>query len=902
MLRKLLLPFLAILLLIACIFFYMNLRQSRPSSVNALIAIPTDAVFILETKQTHTLFRRVEESNILWEDLKVTQTFRELRKNLLFLDSLLQGNTKLLKLGLDDHPLYISAHPTENTCAFLFSYALPDLSLKNSFEEILASNFHVKPLRNEVLSLSTNDRNEICYYAYTNGILLFSPSENLIRKAILQSKMNTSVLNDKGFADVYNTSKSSRFDLRLFVNFSKITLWSGAFMNTHYADLLQNDFPLGGWAAMDANMKPKSVLLNGFVSYRADSSYLNLFKGQEAQHMDALGAMPSNTASFIYEGFSDFHAYFTKFSALRKKCIQNQLDSINRRYGTDFSKVCSSWIENEVASLITEPGPGAMDLSSCTFILLRSDNIEHTTAELSVLCGLVCKTDSLKPDTLMVGKHVIRHLKIKGILPMLLGESFAVTENYYTVLDNYLLFGNSPDALKNYLHFTDNDHFLNKDGHYDEFSSNLSSKCNLFVYSNIARSTSIYQSFASEETAKDISTYSDLFIKFEALGVQFSSQGNLFYNTAYLEENPIYKKETSTLWETRLDTTFHRAPQLLLNHQTHNLDVCVQDDGNKLYLVSSTGKILWSRSLTEKIQGKIVQVDAFSNKKFQMLFNTRNSIYLIDLNGKNVEGFPVQLPSPACNGLTVVDYENKSDYRILIACADKHILNYTIHGKKTEGWKSPVTSDTVVASIIHAVAGRKDYIIVADLGGQPYVYNRHGEAQIELHEKLPKPLSGFSVDPGRDLAHYRIISTDSLGNICRISLDGKSEHISFKLFNHKPWFLFSDLNADHIPEFIFQDANEMTVFTEDKSVLFSYHFDDTILQPPFYLQDPSGHGRVGIVNESKEEIYLLNESGTFPEGFPLRGTVPFSIGDLNRDNTLQLITGEGKNIYAYSIP
>jgi hypothetical protein len=902
MFRKLLIPFLALLLVLACFYFYVNLRQSKPVAVNALSAIPFDAAFILETKQLHDLFKRIEESNIIWEDLKVSSSFSTLRQNLYFLDSIFTSNPTLKQLGLSDHSLYISAHPSGNECNYLYCYALPDIRLTEKVEEYLSSAFQIRHLSDGVLSISTRDRKEVCYYSSYKGILLISSSEKLVRRAVEQSRSEKSVLNDKGFMAMLSTSKSSRFDLRLFYHFSKMNQWVLPFLDEKSASLLSASSPVGGWGSMDAVIKPKSILLNGLTAAVPDSTLLDLFHGQDPQRPEAIAVMPSSTASFFYEGFSNFNTYYLNYSARQSASTIARLDSLNKRYDTNFASVFSSWTENEVASLITEPGPGAMDLSGCTFVVLRSDKIEHTSRELESLCALVSKTDSLKNDSTREGTHPIRHLKVRGILPLLYGKPFSVQENYYTVLDNYLVFGNSPEALKNYLHFIDSDHTLVKDGHFNEFSANLSSKCNVYLYTNIARSRSIYQSFASQETTSDIRQYTDLLIRFEALGVQFSSQRDLFYTTAYLEENPIYKKETATLWETRLDTTFHMKPHLLLNHLTKTLDIFVQDDANKLYLISSTGRILWSRSLPEKIHGNVVQVDAFNNKKLQVLFNTRSAIYLIDRNGKDVDGFPVALPSPACNALTVVDYENKSDYRILIACADKHILNYTIRGKITEGWKSVETKDTVTATILHCVVAKKDYLITADIKGAITVLDRHGEARFALQQLLPRPLTAFSLDAGKDLAHTRLLAADSLGNIIRIALDGRTEHLTFKSFSTKPSFLFEDLNADHIPEFIFMDANELSVFTEDKSLLFSYVFSDTITQPPFCLTDPAGHRRIGVISESKDELYLLNESGALPEGFPLRGTTPFCMGDLNRDNTLQLISGEGKNIYAYTIP
>jgi hypothetical protein len=902
MLRKFLIPLLALFLIGVCVFFYKTLSHSKPNSANALTAIPADAVFILETHQIQELFRRVDPANIMWEDLRVTSTFGKLRSNMHFLDSIVSLNEQVRNLLQQNYPFYVSAHPTDNGCNYLYSFALPDPGFKDKLQEFIASKFRVELIKDEIRAVSTSDRSEVCYYTISNGILLFSPSEALIRKAIDQSKTSRSVLNDKSFYSVFTTSKSSRYDIRVFIHLSRIGAWLNPFLDNRSVSNLNINDSFGGWTAMDASIKPKSLLMNGFTSTLPDTSYLDLFRGQEPQSLEALSVMPSNTASFLYLGFSDFQAYYNRFSKHQSPQILSKLDSINKRYSIDISSTFSSWTENEAATILTEPGPGAMDVEGCTFVLLRSNNIEHTTSLLRELCTTVCKRDSLKNDSLQYGKHVIRQLHINGLLPLLFGSHFSVEKNFYVILNNYLLFANTKDALINYLHSTDLDHTLLKDSHYNEFSSNLGTKCNIFLYSNLARSRSIYERFVSEEYASYIRKYSDLLIRFEAAGVQFSAQGNLFYNTAYLEENPIYKKETATLWETRLDTTFDFKPVLLLNHLNNTLDVFVQDEANKLYLISNTGKILWTKQLSEKIISTVRQVDAFKNKKLQILFNTLSHIYLIDRNGADVGDFPVKLTSPATNGLSLLDYKHNADYRLLIACADKHIHNYSIHGKPVDGWKLPETTDTVIAPIHYCNSGGKDYLITADRSGQIYVFDRRGETSIRTSVRLPHPLNSFNIDAGKDLSHLRLLAADSLGNITRINLEGKSEHLSFETFGIRPLFLYQDINADNVSEFIFLSGNELSVFTENKSLLFSYTFSDTISDPPFYLTDSEGNGRIGVVSKQSDEFFLFNRNGILPEGFPLRGTKPGVTGDLNHDNTLQLITGEGKNIYAYTIP
>ena len=60
-------------------------------------------------------------------------------------------------------------------------------------------------------------------------------------------------------------------------------------------------------------------------------------------------------------------------------------------------------------------------------------------------------------------------------------------------------------------------------------------------------------------------------------------------------------------------------------------------------MTSSKGNILWKRQLGGIILDNINQIDFYKNKKIQYVFNTEDSLYIIDRLGQNVEDFPPSL-------------------------------------------------------------------------------------------------------------------------------------------------------------------------------------------------------------------------------------------------------------------
>ena len=68
------------------------------------------------------------------------------------------------------------------------------------------------------------------------------------------------------------------------------------------------------------------------------------------------------------------------------------------------------------------------------------------------------------------------------------------------------------------------------------------------------------------------------------------------------------------------------------------------DTLNTFYLIGANGKIKWSKSLSSPIIGKIKQIDAYKNNKYQMVFNTQQEVHILDILGNEIDDFPIKLP------------------------------------------------------------------------------------------------------------------------------------------------------------------------------------------------------------------------------------------------------------------
>ena len=201
--------------------------------------------------------------------------------------------------------------------------------------------------------------------------------------------------------------------------------------------------------------------------------------------------------------------------------------------------------------------------------------------------------------------------------------------------------------------------------------------------------------------------------------------GNLTSLTMQKEDIEV----SSYLWSTSLTGNITKGPWLLKNHRSGAKNIVVQDETNQLYWLNENGEILWQKPLKNNIVGDVTQIDLFKNNKFQLLFSTSNQLHCIDLLGRDVDGYPIDLQGENTLGLTVVDYDKNRNYRFLVPVGH-NLYNYTSDGKLVKGWKTDATSATLTQVPFLFQKEGKDYVITST-EKQALILNRRGEVRIK---------------------------------------------------------------------------------------------------------------------------------------------------------------------------
>jgi hypothetical protein len=198
-------------------------------------------------------------------------------------------------------------------------------------------------------------------------------------------------------------------------------------------------------------------------------------------------------------------------------------------------------------------------------------------------------------------------------------------------------------------------------------------------------------------------------------------------STAKVEVEPVVLPDTTTATPAPAPAP---APVVesgktksVTNHLTGKTDQ-IKYSGSKIEWISG-GKTTWSVTLSAEIRG-VEQIDAFKNGKKQLLILTNSRLEMLDINGKNVVGYPVVLSSKPCTNLCVADYSNARDYRIFFGCSNGTVYNYMSNGKPTAGWNVASMKGDLPSSIQYKKVNGQDEIQVKRASGKTTVLKRNG--------------------------------------------------------------------------------------------------------------------------------------------------------------------------------
>lgn len=877
---------LAVLVVLLAGGIYAWYRIQKPTVVSEpLSAIPTDAVLVVNYPDINALWDVFEEQDYHEALLKVDELDRFFSRNLL-LDSIIRYNPQL-KTALGGSDIWSSYHVSDSDSLSVLLVIKPseqNLKMLTELSEALGSSGIVSSIQlgqREGFKLVVSEPYYSMYVTMANGLILMASSESLLSRSIAQLSKPVGLLDEAAFASASKAS-GKNVEANVFINYSSFPRYLNRFLKPTmlYSENMVSEF--ASWTELDVSLKDNGVTCNGFT-YTTDSlhQFMDLFLNQEPQSIEFPNNLPTNTASFIFYGIEDLITFVADYRDLlsaqgKLKPLEASLDSINTKYGIDLEQNILAWMGKSYGVCITEPKGTSFAEQTFWIFDARSSGLAK-----KLLFDLGQTLAEKNGDEVFEGSYngiEIGQLKLKGIISEMFGDGYDdFSDPYFAVLDDMVVFGASEQSLQEYLQFIQADRTLAKDLAFTKFTENLGSHYNIFTYHHLGRAKNVVNSYLNREAIDVLEKNKEVVGQFEAVGTQITTTGKSFYSNVFLKYNPLWKESVESYWKARMDAEAQTRPIFVKNHVSGEDEILVQDKNNMLYLFNSVGQELFRLELPEPIESEPKQVDAFKNGKLQFVFNTKNFIYLVDRDGKNVGDFPVELDSPAETDLAVIEYDKKRDYRLLISCKNKKIYNYEITGKKTSGWRHNKAPDPTIQQFKHMFVRGKDHLITGESNGKIHLLDRRGKNRVQVEDRIPPSKNNhLQTFVSSETAFTGVYITNDEGLIHRVALDGEVQSMDLGKFSPEHQFIVADLDADGGPEFIFHDLNLLQVFSYKKQKLFETRIAPSASEMRLFQLEDDRLG-IGFHYQEEEQLVLFSHKGEMVQGFPLSGNSEFDL-------------------------
>lgn len=592
-----------------------------------------------------------------------------------------------------------------------------------------------------------------------------------------------------------------------------------------------NQDSAANYTIVDLNPSNNGIVYNGIItSYDSIVSKIDCFKNTIPQKTNSLSFAPQSTSSLLSVTFDDFATFYNNLKELKKR----DSDSI-----TNFLN-----FTNEIA------------LIDNTLVLhsLDSDLVLESIEEKSFI-------ETFRDvDIYEFGTPEFFQYRLQPFIQF-------NNANYFSIYDEFIVFSNSTETIKSVISDAQNNNTMANSPAFESISNNLSDEASFFIFKN---SESL-----SEIIGQNVNSYN-------ANVVQFIYEDNYAHINGIIQKSrkKAVSNSITEAFTITIDNDILSAPQTVKNHVTKAHDIVVQDIDNVLYLISSSGNILWKKQLQDKIIGKIAQMDMYKNGRLQLVFATANQLYVLDRNGNDVSPFPLKFNDDITQPLSVFDYDNRKNYRLLVT-QGKDLLMLDAKGKTVKGFSYTDKDSKITSQPKHFRIGSKDYIVFAT-DENLKILNRQGKIRINVKDKIR--FSGNSIY----LYKNKFTTSNALGQLVQVDTKGKinTQNLNLKDKHH------IETTSKTL---VLMDENKLNI----KSRTVDMDYGNYTAPKIFYINDKI---YVTTTDLQSKKVFLFDSQAKPIPNFPVFGTSEAELQKLDNDKGLELITqADSKTIVVYKL-
>ena len=862
--------------------FYYYLKSQRKNKINFTETIPKNCNSIIETKKIEKFLKKINYENLGWEELKKASCFEDINTQLIKFDSLITEKEELKEL-FQGQKMSCAIFGKEGD-EIIFGITTENILSNSESASLLKRNF-------KIVKEHKNQEKEISYYeiiisdklsysiGYKNGIILFSKSKNKLEEVLL-CKKEESLARDADFNYLYERlGDNNEINIILRNNYIDHWIKSIAEKSTHKNPTINVDFK-NGWTSFDVSLNTSTICFSGFLK-DTESGFVKSLQQQEPVPIQFIDNIPASTKNMAFLGISSYSNYFINLTKSNVNTLENDLAVYHAKLDADFSTEIEQFFAGEIALIRTKE-----EGNEAYFGLISYK--EKMAAEKFLEKLSISRTDN------------IYDLADSNLFSLISGKVLTFTCRHVKIIEDYLLFSADRSSLHFYEEAILKNGIFSRSADFERIKkSNFAEEGNFYLHTEFSGSYSFIKNYLNTDAQKKWDEFKDISNNFNSAGFQICSNKSGIFTLGYLIHSANNNQYSSSIWETQLDTLCTQAPQLVINHKTGEKEILIQDESNTIYQINKLGKINWKKQLNEKIIGKIHQIDFYKNEKLQYLFNSENYLHLIDRNGNYLKGFPIKLADKATNAISVFDYENEKEYRVILSLENKKVYNYDLQDSSlVEGFVFPTLAQITKIPIQHVRIKEKDYLVAIDQSGKIYLTNRKGELKTIFSTQLKNGLTQPAIFIGNTLDRTYFQTYNQLNKVIqKITLNDKSEEKSIETENTGSFINFDLINEDILYDLITADENGFEVLDEIGNSILKVEFKEE-MQAFVEIIKKQEKNYFAQLNKNGE-LFICNESGSIQKNTKFICGTPPKLIELNNDNQFYLLSAVKNKLHCY---
>ncbi|WP_300024242.1 ribonuclease HII [uncultured Maribacter sp.] len=785
---------------------------SKKESKNSILdLIPGNAALILRINDFETLNSELS-TNEIYSSIKLEKPFVDIKKILSPLHYFSNKTNGLITLSADSTKID-------------FTYITTDSLNHINFDSITNKSIETQSFKDYNITKYIIEKDTFYSTLVEEHAVLYSS------KLLLENLLNSidSSIKNESLDKFYNISDNEKV-ANIWINLEKGELLFKKLLFDN-----QNITNFTSWISLDLTLNDSELLLNGIAASDTDSTqFLNLFNGTKPIENDTWNIVPRNINQVTSYGLDDFKKY-----SHNKQLHDESKSDLDSLLNTVEEIVITEYEDESVLFLKTYG----------TATLLDYINEEKIAAEEFSSNEIW----ELKPN-----------IKIFEPLSPLIGEQ---SFKYSSIIENTFVFSQTQGTLETVITKIKTGDTFNKTTLYKNAENKLTSSSSILSISN-------YEGFVGYLNKSVSSALANSFKKSKLndylFGQQIIADANFFHINFLINKVTKVEEQNSvtSAFEVQFDTDLSSLPQFVTNHGSGKKEIIVQDQENNLYLISSSGKILWKKQLNGSVQGKIEQIDLFKNGKLQFAFTTNNEFLILDRNGNEVAPFTKNYSGGNLNPLAVFDYDGRKNYRFVVT-QGKKVFMYNSKGEIVKGFTYDTAEATILDAPQHFRIGKKDYLVFKLDNGKLKIINRVGKTRVNV-----KGNYSFSDNKIR-LYQNKFTFTTLDGILYQIDSQGK---ISSSNLN---------LSKDHG-----MDATSRTLAIMNDNILQirnkKIELELGVYSKPsiFYLNDKI---YVSVTDIQNQKIYLFDSQAKPIPNFPVFGNSVIDMADINLNQKVEFV-------------